>query len=570
MTKILVIEDEPKVRANIEEILQLADFDTIVAKDGLEGLQLARENLPDLIICDIMMPELDGYGVISGLKEEEKMANIPFVFLSAKSDRSDFRQGMNLGADDYLTKPFTPEELLGAIAARLERAAQQQAKLEEVAGQLKKLENFDALTGLPNKSTLGGKDGYLSLAISKRDRVNRLIPLLLLGLDRFTRINEALGYSQGDLVLQKSAQRLQKWAILHDENVYLVRVEGDKFAIILPPISQESSALKIANKLLDVVGKPIDLERQAIPITASIGIAFYPNVINFEELLRQAATALKEAKNEGGNFCKIYRAQLLGNKVDSNLTLAADLHRAWEQKMLEVAYHPRLNARNRKTIGIAATVKWEHPIQGAIPPAKTFSIAEESGLTVSLAEWILETAIIQVKNWLAAGVNWQIAVSLPPAIFNAPNIESKLIAMLRKAEVEPKYLEVEVAANTISSASNLNQAATKLLNFKKLGMTTTISEFKLEHSSWGYLSELAADKIKIDRELIVNFHQNSPILSTLVKIASRFKLKIVADGVKTEALMKALSKQKFDEVQHDSLFMVSQINQVKSGLNGRF
>jgi len=140
MKKILVIEDEPQVRANISEILELGDFEPIVAKDGREGVQLAQENLPDLIVCDVMMPHLDGYGVLQVLRQEQTTDSIPFIFLTAKVDRSDFRQGMDLGADDYLTKPFTPDQLLGAIVTRLgkkasvERQAQQQ--MEELRNNL--------------------------------------------------------------------------------------------------------------------------------------------------------------------------------------------------------------------------------------------------------------------------------------------------------------------------------------------------------------------------------------------------------------------------------------------------
>ncbi|MEH1789108.1 MAG: response regulator [Nostoc sp.] len=136
MNTILIIEDEPQVRVNIQEILQLSDFETLIAANGKIGLEIAQAKLPDLIICDIMMPELDGYSVLSALRQNEATTNIPLIFVTAKAERSDFRQGMDFGADDYLTKPFTPEELLSAIASRLDKHAlierQAQAKLDEL------------------------------------------------------------------------------------------------------------------------------------------------------------------------------------------------------------------------------------------------------------------------------------------------------------------------------------------------------------------------------------------------------------------------------------------------------
>ncbi|MBD2512700.1 response regulator [Nostoc muscorum FACHB-395] len=136
MNTILIIEDEPQVRENIQEILQLSDFETLIAPNGQVGLEIAKNKLPDLIICDIMMPELDGFSVLSALRQNEATINIPLIFVTAKAERSDFRQGMDYGADDYLTKPFTPEELLSAIASRLEKQAlverQTKSKLDEL------------------------------------------------------------------------------------------------------------------------------------------------------------------------------------------------------------------------------------------------------------------------------------------------------------------------------------------------------------------------------------------------------------------------------------------------------
>ncbi len=170
MNTILVIEDEPQVRENIQEILELSDFETLIAPNGQIGLEIAKAKQPDLIICDIMMPELDGYGVLSALRQDEATVNIPVIFLTAKAERSDFRQGMELGADDYLTKPFTPEELLGAIASRLEKQAaverQSQAKLDEL--------RMNIAHSLPHElnTPLNGILGMSQLLVDNRDLID--------------------------------------------------------------------------------------------------------------------------------------------------------------------------------------------------------------------------------------------------------------------------------------------------------------------------------------------------------------------------------------------------------------
>jgi DNA-binding response OmpR family regulator len=129
--KILLIEDNAEMRENTAEILQLAHYKVIAAMNGKAGVELAENEEPDLIICDIMMPVLDGYGVLHMLSKNEKTASIPFIFLTAKAERTDFRKGMEMGADDYITKPFSDIELLTAIESRLKKSNQSQ-KITEV------------------------------------------------------------------------------------------------------------------------------------------------------------------------------------------------------------------------------------------------------------------------------------------------------------------------------------------------------------------------------------------------------------------------------------------------------
>lgn len=560
MNAILVIEDEAQIRTNIEEILELGDFQAIAAANGRMGLELAKKHLPDLIICDVMMPEMDGLEVLENLRAEPKTSLIPFIFLSAKVEKSDQRKGMTLGADDYLTKPFTAQELLEAVAVRLERSAVQKAKLEEVTEKLKEAADVDRLTGLPNESALAGDDGYLSRSIAQINRENRLIPFLLVGLDRLNEINEQLGYSKGNILIKEVAERLQSFVLFLEENISVVRMEGNTFCLVFPPCNDDRLAVKIGREILAVIAEPVKLEGLTVPITASIGITFYPNATNLEELRRQAAIALNKARKDGGNLCLIYKPKLLGNQRNSDLKLAAEFHQAWQQKTIKVAYQPRVNPRNKKILGVGTTLGWDHPYLGKISPSKIMELAEKSGLTASLGEWMLENAIWQGKKWLDRGVKRQVSVTLFPALFNEENLEFKISSFLEKYGLKPCFLELEIPAPTIIEASNLNRVGSKLINLQKMGAIVTISQFNLEHTSCNYLQELAIDKIKIDRVLIENIHQNSPIIATLTKIASNLKLKIVADGVQTLAQVKALAKQKFDEIQYDSLLVMDNNN----------
>ncbi|WP_310428614.1 anti-sigma factor antagonist [Chamaesiphon sp. VAR_48_metabat_135_sub] len=152
MTTILAIEDEAGIRENIQEILELEGFNVLTAENGKIGVQLAREHHPDLIICDVMMPELDGYDVLIALRQDPSTIKIPFIFLSAKAAKDDFRKGMSLGADDYLTKPFTPRDLREAISIRLEKQTMMIARyaqeLERAMGSLVPTAQLQPATGI--------------------------------------------------------------------------------------------------------------------------------------------------------------------------------------------------------------------------------------------------------------------------------------------------------------------------------------------------------------------------------------------------------------------------------------
>jgi DNA-binding NarL/FixJ family response regulator len=125
MKSILVIDDDPVMRSNLRDILEMEDLNPVIARNGQEGLATVKRVLPDLILCDVLMPGFDGYEVLTALRADTATSRIPFIFLTAKGEHADVRTGMNLGADDYLVKPVRATDLLEAIAARLERAQQQ-------------------------------------------------------------------------------------------------------------------------------------------------------------------------------------------------------------------------------------------------------------------------------------------------------------------------------------------------------------------------------------------------------------------------------------------------------------
>jgi two-component system, OmpR family, alkaline phosphatase synthesis response regulator PhoP len=152
MNRILVIEDDAEILDNIGEVLEFQSFEALTTSDGFTGIELAKTELPDLVICDVVMPDFDGYSVLSELRQNEETATIPFIFLTGRSERAEVRFGMELGADDYLTKPFTNEELVRAIRSCLDRQAllerRYEAQQQEIALLKAQLQTLQELAGL--------------------------------------------------------------------------------------------------------------------------------------------------------------------------------------------------------------------------------------------------------------------------------------------------------------------------------------------------------------------------------------------------------------------------------------
>ncbi|MBE9040163.1 response regulator, partial [Oscillatoriales cyanobacterium LEGE 11467] len=197
MTKILIVEDNDSIRDSILEILEAEGYEAIGTQEGKLGYELAIAEVPDLILCDVTMPQLDGYEVLALIRQNPIATTIPFIFLTAKSAKGDFRLAMELGADDYLTKPFTRAELLGAIDAQLQKKAATHAyyikEIEIKEEQLDYLMHYDSLTGLPNRLSLQEKFDRIGGGQTLDGEESPMIPMLYVSLDRFNQTIEAWG-----------------------------------------------------------------------------------------------------------------------------------------------------------------------------------------------------------------------------------------------------------------------------------------------------------------------------------------------------------------------------------------
>lgn len=548
MRKILVIEDERASRKLLLKLLQVEGFETIEAENGSIGLQLAKTQCPDLILCDIMMPEMDGYEVLSRLQQEPATAMIPVICLTAQNERADLRRGMELGANDYLTKPFTTAELLSAIAtqlAKLEmRQKQQQEVLQQAIAKFNNLVYYDSLTNLPNRLLL--RERFHQMLSPKLDP-SQSVPIAVLSLDHLDRFTHSLGPDYSDLLLQAVSDRL----IPYGGHVGTVaRLNSEQLALILPPVLDRQQAARIGRSILETLSQPLDLEGFEVFITSSIGMALYPDDgSDIDSLLKAANTAMKAAQQLGGNRYQLYTAAISEKSYD-RLMLEMSLHHALERQEFVVYYQPQVDLQTGCIVGTEALVRWQHPDRGLISPLDFIPLAEETGLIVPLDEWVLQTACQQARIWRDAGYGLPVAVNLSGIQFNQPGLSRRVLRILEATGLEPSYLKLELTESAV--VRNPETAIATLLELRSLDIELSLDDFGTGYSSFSYLQQFPFDSLKIDRSFVRNVTQdskNAAILVAIIKLAHSLNLKVIAEGVETEAQQEFLRQHQCDMMQ---------------------
>ncbi|MCU0516910.1 MAG: EAL domain-containing protein [Oscillatoria sp. Prado101] len=550
MFKILVIEDEALVRANILEILDSSgDFDALGAENGLIGVRLAREHRPDLIVCDIMMPELDGYGVLDALRADPATAAIPFIFLTAKADQGDLRFGMNLGADDYLTKPFRRSELLLAISTRLEKqtalANRYSIKLKQAEERLNYLLHYDSLTNLPNLQLLRNRLGEL---IAQASRHQQSLSVLSLDLDRFNRLNQTFGYQVGDQLLKAVADRLGLCVALGDT---VARLRADQFAIVLAPGQHKPDAAETCTIVLNAFCQPFVVSGCEVFVTASIGISVYPHDGgDADTLLQNADLALSQARQLGGNQYQFYTPQM--NGVVSRMRMrSASLRQALQRCEFQVYYQPQVNLQSGEIVGAEALVRWLHPEWGFVSPAEFIPLAEQTDLILLIDQWMLQTACTQIAAWNRAGLPpVRIAVNLSGRQFQQPNFSETVLHILLGAGADSQYLELELTERIFIQTVQENVEILKSL--KSHNIQISLDDFGTGYSSFKYLKSFPFDTIKIDMCFVRNIDRdskNAAITRAIIQMAHSLNLKVIAEGVETEAELAVLRQYGCDAMQ---------------------
>jgi len=531
--KILVIEDDTTIRNSILKFLQMESMDPIYAVDGKAGVQLAQEQDPDLILCDVAMPGLDGYQVLEALKLNPATARIPFIFLSAKSDRADLRMGMEMGADDYITKPFTRNELLAAISARLhKRAAMTQPyvdAMKQAVHNLKQLAYQDALTGLPNRILF---HHHLQEAIGRAQANQASLAVLYLSVDNSRVVNERLGQEFADELLQAIAHRLQTHL---GSNQRTARLGLHEFGVVYEGISRRQEVARQAQTLMKHLLETYWVRGQWVSIQLSLGIVLYPDNGTYpNDLIHHARLAMHQARRQGENRYQFYTLE-----VDAQATqrrwIAGQLPHALENGELQLQFQPQLHLITGRIIGAEAFVRWHSPKIGVLYPGSFLAIAQELELLDRIEYWILQTACQQAQLWQQhTQLPIKVLVNLSNQHFHQLNLVESAAQVLAKTGLSPELLVFDIQESDLME--DVETGVNLLSQLKQMGIRALVDDFGIGLTSLSYLRRLPVEGVKIDTSLIADIDKDAEALSlvkAIVAVAQSLQLRAIAEGVET-------------------------------------
>ena len=415
-----------------------------------------------------------------------------------------------------------------------QRLSEEVVQREEIEKQFSEASYHDALTGLPNRRYLIDR-----LQRSLRRAVRQpgyRVAVILLDFDQFKNLHETLGHAAGDQLLVEASRRLE--ACLRPHDLLAVRFSGDQFAILLYDIQSEQAATRAAERLREAMAEPFAIEGKSLFVTANFGIAWSaPGLEHADELTQAANVALAQAKATGGSGRLSVFDPATRERMVTRLQLETDLHLAIEREEFRLYFQPIVCIASRRMVGMEVLLRWQHPLEGLVPPIRFIGIAEDTGLIVPITRWVLKAACKQAREWRAAdAADFYLSVNLSAPDLAQPDLCDYIESVVAEAELPAGVLRLEVTES--STIGNVQVASERLARLRRLGIPLLLDDFGTGYSSLSYLDRFKFDYLKIDRAFVSRIGpeaQNSGIVRAIIHLAADFGMKTIAEGVESAA-----------------------------------
>lgn len=531
--KIMLVDDEPINTDVLQTYLEGEGYSNFVAtSESKQALSIMRNEKPDVVLLDLMMPEVSGFDILNEMRRDRKLQHIPVVILTSSDDADTKLKALKLGAMDFLAKPVDASELALRLRNTLAAKAYQH-----------QLVNFDQLTGLPKI------DSFLEstvAVIQTLDAQKTNGAALHIYLENLKSVNYTMGREQGNRLIQAFARKLESCvrsadiirnAFSSDISTNIARTGGDKFTVFLGHLENPQQAAVLARRIIIDTSEPIKLDGQLMFTSSKIGIAIYPDDANDPHtLLTNAETAMSHAREHGGGEGYAFYSGGMNEESTRIMAIENGLRSAIENDELRVTYQPKVDLVSGKIIGAEALIRWISPELGFVGPDEFIPIAERMGQIIPIGAWILGQACEQAAQWKNDfKIPFRLAVNVSIKQIHDSDMVKTVSDVLAETNFPADGLTLELTENMVMENAESNIEL--LHNLKALGVKLSIDDFGTGYSSLSYLQRFPLDELKIDRsfiEEVQSAENKAPIVRAMVSLAHDLGMTVVAEGIETD------------------------------------